>query len=77
MNLFSHITMGRYLYTYFTENLGVELDKGSFVRWNVLPDIAPSLLKLSHFKKDIYDLVIQARPGRRLRPAHPTPRRWG
>ena len=39
MNLFSHITMGRYLYTYFTENLGVELDKGSFVRWNVLPDI--------------------------------------
>ena len=58
MNLFSHITMGRYLYTYFTENLGVELDKGSFVRWNVLPDIAPSLLKLSHFKKDIYDLVM-------------------
>ena len=58
MNLFSHITMGRYLYTYFTENLGVELDKGSFVRWYVLPDIAPSLLKLSHFKKDIYDLVM-------------------
>lgn len=28
------------------------------MRWNVLPDIAPSLLKLSHFKKDIYDLVM-------------------
>lgn len=59
MNLFSHITMGRYLYTYFTENLGVELDRASFVKWNVLPDIAPSLLKLSHFKKDIYDLVME------------------
>ncbi|MEM1484719.1 zinc dependent phospholipase C family protein [Oscillospiraceae bacterium PP1C4] len=58
MNLFSHITMGRYLYTYFTEHLGVELDKASFVKWNVMPDIAPSLLKLSHFKKDIYDLVM-------------------
>lgn len=50
--------MGRYLYTYFTENLGVQLDKETFVAWNVLPDIAPSLLKLSHFKKDIYDLVM-------------------
>ena len=59
MNLFSHITMGRYLYTYFTEQLGVELDKASFVSWNVLPDVAPSLLKLSHFKKDIYDLVME------------------
>ena len=59
MNLFSHITMGRYLYTYFTENLGVELDKTSFVTWNFLPDIAPSLLKLRHFKKDIYDLVME------------------
>lgn len=51
--------MGRYLYTYFTEQLGVELDKASFVSWNVLPDVAPSLLKLSHFKKDIYDLVME------------------
>lgn len=51
--------MGRYLYTYFTEHLGVTLDKASFVQWNVLPDIAPSLLKLSHFKKDIYDLVME------------------
>ena len=59
MNLFSHITMGRYLYTYFTENLGVELDKRSFVAWNFLPDLAPSLLKLRHFKKDIYDLVME------------------
>lgn len=59
MNLFSHITMGRYLYTYLTKNLGVELDKATFVKWNVLPDIAPSLLKLSHFKKDIYDLVME------------------
>ncbi|MCI8648561.1 MAG: zinc dependent phospholipase C family protein [Anaerotruncus sp.] len=58
MNLFSHITMGRYLYTYFTEQLGVKLDKSTFVRWNFLPDIAPSLLRLSHFKKDIYDLVM-------------------
>ena len=61
--------MGRYLYTYFTEQLGVELDKASFVSWNVLPDVAPSLLKLSHFKKDIYDLVMEraerlAREGR-------------
>lgn len=51
--------MGRYLYCYFAENLGVELDKATFVRWNFLPDIAPSLLKLSHFKKDIYDLVME------------------
>lgn len=51
--------MGRYLYRYFTTQLGVELDKASFVRWNVLPDVAPSLLKLSHFKKDIFDLVMQ------------------
>ena len=35
--------MGRYLYAYFTENLGVELDKVSFVSWNMLPDVAPSL----------------------------------
>ena len=59
MNLFSHITMGRYLHTYFTEHLGVELDRWTFVRWNFLPDIAPRLLKLSHFKKDIYDLVME------------------
>lgn len=59
MNLFSHITMGRYLYQYFSQNVGLELDEWSFVRWNVLPDIAPSLLKLSHFKKDIYDLVME------------------
>ena len=58
MNLFSHITMGRYLYRYFTQNMDVELDKKTFVAWNVLPDIAPSLLRLSHFKKDIYDLVM-------------------
>ena len=50
--------MGRYLYAYFTENLGVELDKVSFVSWNMLPDVAPSLFRLSHFKKDIYDLVM-------------------
>ena len=59
LNVFSHITMGRYLYTYFTENLGVKLDKATFVHWNILPDLAPSLLKLSHFKKDIYDLVME------------------
>ena len=59
MNLFSHITMGRYLHTYFSQQLGVELDRWTFVRWNFLPDIAPSLLKLSHFKKDIYDLVME------------------
>ena len=59
MNLFSHITMGRYLYTYFTEQLGVELDKARFLSGNVLPDLAPSLLKLSHSKKDIYDLVME------------------
>ena len=59
MNLFSHITMGRYLYAYFTENMNLKLDKGTFVRWNFLPDVAPSLLKLSHFKKDIYDLVME------------------
>lgn len=59
MNLFSHVTMGRYLHTYLTENLGVELKKSSFVLWNFMPDIAPSLLKLRHFKKDIYDLVME------------------
>ena len=59
MNLFSHITMGRYLYAYFTENMNLKLDKGTFVRWNFLPEVAPSLLKLSHFKKDIYDLVME------------------
>ncbi len=51
--------MGRHLYKYFTKNLDVELDEANFVAWNVLPDIAPSLLKLSHFKKDIYDLVME------------------
>ena len=51
MNLFSHITMGRYLYAYFTENMNLKLDKGTFVRWNFLPDVAPSLLKLSHLKR--------------------------
>ena len=59
MNIFAHITMGRYLYSYFKKNLNLELDKATFVRWNCLPDIAPSLLKLSHFKKDIYDLVME------------------
>ena len=39
--------------------MGLELDKKTFVTWNVMPDIAPSLLKLSHFKKDIYDLVME------------------
>lgn len=59
MNCFSHVTMGRYLSQYFSEHFGVKLDKRSFVLWNVLPDLAPSLLKLSHFKKDIYDLVME------------------
>lgn len=58
MNLFAHITMGRYLYSYFKKNLNLELDKTTFVSWNFLPDIAPSLFKLSHFKKDIYDLIM-------------------
>lgn len=57
--MFSHVTMGRYLYKYFTHTMGLELDKKTFVTWNVMPDIAPSLLKLSHFKKDIYDLVME------------------
>lgn len=51
--------MGRYLYKYFTEKMNIKLDKRTFVLWNVMPDIAPSLLKLSHFKKDIYDLVME------------------
>lgn len=51
--------MGRYLYKYFTQKLDIKLDKQTFVMWNVMPDIAPSLLKLSHFKKDIYDLVME------------------
>lgn len=59
VNCFSHVTMGRYLYRYFRENFGVRMKKGTFVLWNVMPDIAPSLLKLSHFKKDIYDLVME------------------
>lgn len=51
--------MGRYLYKYFRDNLDVRMKKGTFVLWNVMPDIAPSLLRLSHFKKDIYDLVME------------------
>lgn len=58
LNVFSHYTMGNHLYNYFTEKLGATLDRGTFIRWNIMPDIAPSLLKLSHFKKDIYDLVM-------------------
>lgn len=51
--------MGRYLSTYFTETFGIKMHRRTFVMWNVLPDLAPSLLKLSHFKKDIYDLVME------------------
>lgn len=59
MNCFSHITMGRYLHTYFRETMDIRMKKTTFVLWNVLPDLAPSLLRLSHFKKDIYDLVME------------------
>ncbi len=59
MNFFSHVTMGQHLYKHFTENMEIKLDKRTFVMWNVMPDLAPSLLKLSHFKKDIYDLVME------------------
>lgn len=51
--------MGRYLSSYFCETFGVKMHRRTFVMWNVLPDLAPSLLKLSHFKKDIYDLVME------------------
>lgn len=59
MNCFSHISMGRYLYRYFRDHMDVRLQKRTFVLWNVMPDLAPSLLRLSHFKKDIYDLVME------------------
>lgn len=39
--------------------MDIKMNRGAFVLWNVLPDIAPSLLRLSHFKKDIYDLVME------------------
>ncbi|MCI8756255.1 MAG: zinc dependent phospholipase C family protein [Oscillospiraceae bacterium] len=74
MNCFSHITMGRYLYQYFRDNMDIRLKKRTFVLWNVMPDLAPSLLRLSHFKKDIYDLVMEkaqylAREGASLSPS--------
>ncbi len=54
--------------------MDIRLKKRTFVLWNVMPDLAPSLLRLSHFKKDIYDLVMEkaqylAREGASLSPS--------
>lgn len=59
MNVFSHITVGRYLYKYFTKNFNIELDQKVFVSWNALPDVAPGLFCIPHFKSDIYDLIME------------------
>lgn len=59
MNVFSHVTVGRHLYKYFTKHFDIELDYKTFVTWNVLPDLAPGFFCLPHFKSDIYDLIME------------------
>lgn len=50
MNTFSHIAIGNYLQLILKENYGIELNLGSFVLGNLLPDMWPTYKKVPHTK---------------------------
>ncbi len=52
MNTYSHILMGRFLCRYVERHFDIQLDRGSFILGNVLPDYSPSFLLRPHFVKN-------------------------
>jgi hypothetical protein len=51
MNTFSHILIGKLLYTYLNREYGIRLDRKYFVRGNYSPDFSVGLLLRPHYMK--------------------------
>jgi hypothetical protein len=70
MNSFSHILIGKLLYTYLEQNCGMTLHKPSFLYGNILPDCTRRFKKMPHepeywdqyLRKEVAALTGQQKP---------------
>lgn len=57
MNTFNHLFIASVIKKYAEEELSVKLDTRGFLLGNIKPDLAPSLIKIPHFKADSISFV--------------------
>ena len=58
MNIFSHIGIGRAVYTVIRRENGIQLDRRRFIRGNYIPDISKKHGSIRHFKQTAQDTIV-------------------